>query len=176
MQFHAKRARNIAFGIGSALVCGTMPVSSMAADASSNLKWSTDPSTQCRFVAPDSLGNGHKYWTGYCSTVTHVATGIGMIVARKDNQAGPAFFGEVRAGVPVIGVVDDGDGLRAGLFDGKEIGAAKEAEQVDIDDSFTVAVRAATMVSEHYAQQNNTGSAKHYQGVAQQFASQLEGD
>lgn len=176
VQFHAKNARQIALCLGSALVCGAMPFSSVAADASSSLKWSTDPSTQCRFVAPDSLGDGPKYWTGFCSNVTSVATGVGMIVARNENKAGPAFFGELRAGVPIIGVVDDGGGYSAGLFDGSEIGASKEAERVDIDDSFEVAARAAKMVSEHYAQQKNTGSARHYQAVAKQLASQLERD
>jgi hypothetical protein len=176
VQFHAKNRRQIALCLGAVLVCGTMSVSSEAAGASSNLKWSTDPTTQCRFVAPDSLGDGPKYWTGFCSTVTKVATGAGMIVARKGNQTGPAFFGELRAGVPIIGVVNDGDGYSAGLFDGKEIGVSKEAERVDIDDSFEVAARAAKLVSEYYSQQKNTASAKYYQGVAKQFSTQLERD
>lgn len=176
MQFHAKNTRRLALCVGSALVCGLMSVSSAAADSSPRLAWSTDPTTQCRFVAPESLGNGAKYWTGFCSNLTHVATGVGMIVVRKENQAGPAFFGELRAGVPVIGVVSDGDGYRAGLFDGKEIGASKEAERVDVDDSFKVAAQAAGMVSEYYDQQKNTASAKHYRAVAKQLASQLERD
>lgn len=171
-----KNARQLAICIGSALVCGTMPVSAESAEANSHLKWSTDPTTQCRFVAPDSLGDSPKYWTGFCSNLTNVATGVGMIVARKEKHAGPAFFGELRAGVPVIGVVSDAGGYRAGLFDGKEIGASKEAERVDIDDSFEVATRAAKRVSEYYAQQKNTASAKHYQAVAKQFSSQLERD
>ncbi|WP_191577310.1 MULTISPECIES: hypothetical protein [Achromobacter] len=176
VQFHAKSMSQLALGIGSALVCAAMPVSAGAAEASASLKWSTDPSTQCRFVAPESLGDGPKYWTGFCSSVTGVATGVGTIVARTANQAGPAFYGELRAGVPIIGVVSDGAGYRAGLFDGKEIGTSKEAERVDIDDSFKVAERAAKQVSAYYAQQKNTASAKHYQGVAKQFASQLERD
>jgi len=176
VQFHAKSMCQLALGIASSLVCAAMPVWAGAVEAGASLKWSTDPSTQCRFVAPESLGDGPKYWTGFCSGVTSVATGVGTIVARTANRAGPAFYGELRAGVPIIGVVSDEAGYRAGLFDGKEIGASKEAERVDIDDSFKVAERAAKQVSAYYAQQKNTASAKHYQSVAKQFASQLERD
>ncbi|WP_233236565.1 hypothetical protein [Bordetella sp. LUAb4] len=150
--------------------------SALGAGSDASLKWSQDPTTHCKFVAPESLGDGPKYWTGPCSNITSIATGVGMIVARKSNQAGPAFYGEVRAGIPIIGVVDDGNGYRAGLFDGKEIGSAKEAERVDIDDSFEVAVTAAKRVSDNYKREGNTASAKHYLAVAKKLDEQLNRD
>jgi hypothetical protein len=171
-----QNARRMSLGAGLGLVCAMLSATVGAVEPATALKWSTDPSTQCKFVAPESLGEGAKFWTGPCSTVTRVATGVGMIAARNGSKAGPAFFGEVRAGVPIIGVVDDGNGYRAGLFDGNEIGAAKEAERVDVDDSFEVAARAAKMVSAQYAKEKNAASAKHYQAVAKQLDSQLNRD
>lgn len=164
----------IACALASALALASTSV--LAAGSDAGLKWSEDPTTHCKFVAPESLGDGPKYWTGPCSNVSSVATGVGMMVARTGSQAGPTFYGEVRAGTPIIGVVDDGNGYRAGLFDGKEIGTAREAERVDIDDSFQVAVVAAKRVSEDYKRQGNTASAKHYLAVAKKLDEQLNRD
>jgi len=83
---------------------------------------------------------------------------------------------EMRAGIPIIGVVDDGNGYRVGLFDGKEIGTAKESERVDIDDSFEVAVVAAKRVGDNYKREGNTATAKHYLAVAKKLDEQLNRD
>lgn len=172
----SKIGSGIAIRVASALAFVLASTSVLAAGSDAGLKWSEDPTTHCKFVAPESLGDGPKYWTGPCSNITSLATGVGMIVARTGSQAGPAFYGELRAGRPVIGVVDDGNGYRAGLFDGKEIGTAREAERVDIDDSFQVAVVAAKRVSEDYKRQGNTASAKHYLAVAKKLDEQLNRD
>jgi hypothetical protein len=175
VQYTEKRHR-LALRATVALASVLLSTTALAAGQSGDLKWSQDPTTQCKFVAPASLGDGPKFWTGTCSNVTQIATGVGMIVARTGKQAGPTFYGEVRAGVPVIGVVDDGNGYRAGLFDGKEIGNEKEAERTDIDDSFEVAVVAAKQVAENYDREKNAASAKHYRAIAKQLQTQLERD
>jgi len=172
----SRKALRATVAAASTLASLLVSASALAAGQDAGLKWSEDPTSHCKFVAPESLGDGPKYWTGSCSNITSIATGVGMILARNGNQAGPAFYGEVRAGVPIIGVVDDGNGYRAGLFDGKEIGNSRESERVDIDDSFEVAVVAAKRVSEDYKRQGNTASAKHYLAVAKTLDKQLDRD
>ncbi|OWT73717.1 MULTISPECIES: hypothetical protein [unclassified Achromobacter] len=171
----SRKALRATVAVASTLASLLVSTSALAAGPDTGLKWSEDPTTHCKFVAPESLGDGPKYWTGSCSTITSIATGVGMILARNGNQAGPAFYGEVRAGIPIIGVVDEGNGYRAGLFDGKEVGL-KDSERVDIDDSFEVAVVAAKRVSEDYKRQGNTASAKHYLAVAKTLDKQLDRD
>lgn len=158
-----------------AAICALGSTAVLAADAK-DLKWSVDASNQCTFVAPASLGEGAKQWIGSCSNLDHKATGIGMIIARNGAKSGPAFYGELRAGVPIIGVVDLPDGYQAGLFSGRDIGDAKESEWTDINDSFDVAVRVAKRVSEHYKQEKNAASAKHYAEVAKRLDAQRPGD
>ena len=77
--------------------------------------------------------------------------------------------------VPIKGVVDVDGGYRVGVFSGREIGEG-DTQWQDRIDSFKVAVRAATMVSEHYAKEKNTASASYYRTVAKQLDAQLDED
>ncbi|QEI09030.1 hypothetical protein FXN63_00055 [Pigmentiphaga aceris] len=136
-----------------------------------DLIWSKDAAGKCSFVAPASLTDAPKQWIGSCQGGK--ANGIGMLRARMGDQAGPAFYGEMREGVPVKGVVDLDGGYRVGLFSGREIGEG-DLQWQDRLDSFNLAVRAATMVSQHYAGQKNTASANYYRDVAKQLEAQVE--
>ncbi len=147
-----------------------------AADRNADLKWSKDASIECSFVAPASLGDGPKSWIGSCPGGSEAkATGIGMLRTRNGDKPGPAFYGEMRAGVPIIGVVDDGNGYQAGLFANGDIGLGDQEKQ-DVTDSFEFAVIAAKRVSEHYAAQKNAASAKYYKDVAKKLDKQLDAD
>jgi len=150
-----------------------LSASALADGPDASLTWTKDASSQCSFVAPASLTDAPKQWIGACANGK--ATGIGMIRARTGNQAGPAFYGELRAGVPIKGVVDLDGGYRVGMFSGREIGEG-DTQWQDRLDSFKVAVRAATMVSEHYAKEKNTASANYYRTVAKQLDAQLDED
>ncbi|AGB75086.1 MULTISPECIES: hypothetical protein [Rhizobium] len=134
-------------------------------------KWSKDPSSQCEFVSPVSLSAGPTYWVGECTA--NRASGFGMLRRRDGNQAGPAFYGEMRAGVPTIGVIDN-EGYRVGRFKNGDIGDDAELEfQVRID-AFEAAVKAAREVGSRYAKQGNQVSAHLYEGVAKQLEEQIE--
>ena len=138
--------------------------------AQAGLTWSQDPTTKCRFVAPRSLPAGPTYWTGDCPGGK--ANGLGMLRRRDGGQAGAAFYGEMRAGVPVIGTIDD-DGYVVGKFADGDLVQDSLEPQVAID-SFRVAAKAARAVSARFRAQNNAGSAQLYAKVAEQLEMQVE--
>lgn len=142
----------------------------LAQEAAGN--WSRDPASHCSFVAPRSLEGGPVFWTGACSGGK--AQGHGMLRRRDGARAGVAFYGEMRGGVPQIGVVDTGEGYRVGEFRQGEIGEGDLEWQVRID-AFNAAARAARAVSAAYRAQGNAASARHYEAVARQLERQNDG-
>ncbi|MBB4571591.1 hypothetical protein [Rhizobium leucaenae] len=141
-------------------------------EAGSEHSWLQDPNTHCRFVAPASLTAGPTFWTGTCTDGK--ASGSGMLRRRDGNRAGAAFFGQMKDGIPQIGVVDLGDGYRAGTFDQDDIGGRAESEpQVRID-AFRAAIEATRFVSAKYKVENNPGSAQLYETLAKTFEAQLD--
>jgi hypothetical protein len=137
--------------------------------------WSQDPTTKCRFVAPSSLGVGPVSWVGACPGGQ--ASGVGMLRRRDGAQAGHAFYGELRKGVPYIGLVEVDGGYQIGHFADGDIGmgeADRSMEFKDRDAAFDTAIRAARAVSAHYAAQNNTESARYYEAVAKKLEDQDE--
>lgn len=134
------------------------------------LSWSQDPTTKCRFVPPRSLPAGPTYWTGDCPGGK--ANGLGMLRRRDGAQAGAAFYGEMRDGVPVIGAIDN-EGYVVGKFVDGDLVQDDLEPQVAID-SFLVAAKAARAVSTRFHQQNNAGSARLYSNVAEQLETQIE--
>ncbi|WP_348649747.1 hypothetical protein [Rhizobium sp. BK602] len=151
-----------------AILCSQGP----AAAGSEDGRWSQDPANHCSFVAPASLTSGPTFWTGACTDGK--ASGMGMLRRRDGDHAGFAFFGRMRGGLPQIGVVDLGDGYRAGPFDKGDIGGEAELEpQVRID-AFRAAAEAARLVSTKFAAEKNAASAQHYQALAKTFELQIE--
>ena len=149
-----------------------MSITVPALAGSADHLWSQDLVSHCEFVAPASLTNGPAFWTGAC--VDGKASGAGMLRRRDGNRAGPAFFGRMKHGLPEIGVVDLGDGYRAGTFSDDDIGGGAELEpQVRID-AFRIAAEAARKVSAKYAAEKNSASAQHYDEIAKTLELQIE--
>lgn len=143
-----------------------------AGQSGGGFAWSQDPATRCQFVAPASLTPGPTTWSGACPGGK--ASGLGMLRRRDGARAGFAFYGELREGVPRIGVVDFGGGYQAGMFENGDIGLAAEiAPQVRID-AFLAAARAARAVSARYSAEGNAASARHYEAVAKTLEQQIE--
>ena len=117
-----------------------------------------------------SLGGSNVHWTGDCPDGK--ASGLGLLLRRGAAKAGPAFYGELRDGVPWIGVVED-NGYRAGRFADGEIGSGEVAPQERMD-AFTTAAKAARAVSAHYAAQGNAASAQYYAEVAKRLDTQID--
>ncbi|NYJ13160.1 hypothetical protein GGI64_004241 [Rhizobium leguminosarum] len=135
-------------------------------------QWSQDPSSHCKFVAPLSLTSGPTFWMGAC--VDGKASGEGMLRRRDGGQAGPAFFGRMKEGVPEIGVVDLAEGFRAGSFSGDDIGGQAEPDPQDRINAFRIAAEAARQVSAQYAAEKNAGSARHYEELAKTLEQQTD--
>lgn len=142
-----------------------------AQEPAGSLTWSKDPASHCEFVSPASLTSGPTYWTGACPD--NKASGPGMLRRRDGDRAGPAFYGDMRAGVPVIGVIDD-EGYRVGRFKDGDIGGDAELEPQVRLDAFRAAAKAAREVAGLYAKQGNAASSRHYETVAQQLDEQIE--
>ena len=134
--------------------------------------WSQDPSTRCRFVAPRSLPAGPTYWTGPCPGGK--AAGYGMLRRRDGARIGPGFFGEMRGGVPQIGVIDLDGGYRVGKFADGDIGGARELEWAERSAAFEAAIRGARAVKAHYVARKNAASARHYEAVIKTLELQIE--
>lgn len=142
-----------------------------AQEPASGLTWIRDPASHCEFVSPVSLTVGPTYWTGACPG--NKASGLGMLRRRDGDKTGPAFYGRMQAGVPVIGVIDD-EGYRVGAFSKGDIGSdAQQQPQVGLD-AFRLAAEAAREVAGRYARDGNAASARHYEAVAKQLEDQVE--
>lgn len=97
-----------------------------------------------------------------------------MLRRRDGDRVGLAFFGKMKDGIPHIGVVDLGDGYRAGNFDRGDIGAQAESDpQVRID-AFRAAIEAARLVSLKYKVEHKDTSAQFYETLAKTFEAQIE--
>ncbi len=142
-----------------------------AQEPAGGLTWSKDPASHCEFVSPVSLTTGPTYWTGAC--LGNKASGSGMLRRRDGDRAGPAFYGEMQAGVPVIGVIDN-EGYRVGGFKDGDIGGDAELEPQVRLDAFRAAAKAAREVAGLYAKQGNAASSRHYETIAQQLDMQIE--
>lgn len=164
-------ARGIKGGLAAIVLFGLGAAAASAAQAGAGLAWSQDPTSKCKFVAPRSLTAGPTYWTGACPAGK--ASGLGMLRRRDGGAAGPAFYGEMRDGVPVIGAVDLNGGYVVGKFTGNDLVQGDLEPQVRID-SFVVAAKAARAVSARFTAQKNAGSARFYAQVAKQLDMQIE--
>ncbi len=135
------------------------------------LPWRNDPVSNCSFVAPASLGTGTIYWTGACPDGK--ASGAGMLRRRDNGRTGGAFYGEMQAGVPRLGVVDYASGYRVGRFVNGDI----EKRQPDTParlEAFQAALRGARTVSAHFASVKNGSSADYYEGIAKLLEAQAK--
>ncbi|MCR0981210.1 hypothetical protein [Roseomonas populi] len=138
----------------------------LSAEEPGRADWARDPGTGCRFQAPASLASGRVFWTGDC--VNGQATGHGMLRRRDAAGAGAAFFGEMREGVPVIGVVEVEGGYEVGRYRAGALGSNSMDFQ-ERTDSFRAAARAARAVAARFAAAGNPGSAAFYEGVAKRL-------
>lgn len=142
------------------------------AQATSEQSWLEDPGSHCKFVAPASLTSGPTFWVGDCANGK--ASGTGMLRRRDGDRVGVAFLGKMADGIPQIGVVDLGDGYRAGKFESGDIGGQSDLDpQVRID-SFRVAVEAARLVSVKYKAEHKDASTQFYQALAETLEAQIE--
>jgi hypothetical protein len=159
---------------GAVALLAALPVDQAAAQGTAAQKWSEDPGTHCRFVAPLSLTAGPTYWVGPCQK--GLASGSGVLRRRDGNLAGPAFYGDIKDGIPSLGVVDLDGGYRVGKFKDGDIGDDKDLEPQVRLDAFRAAENAAKKVAVYYRGLGNPASAKVYEDVAKTLQAQNDED
>jgi hypothetical protein len=144
-------------------VCGVFP-------AFAARTWKTDKSTGCRFEVPATWAGYAVQWTGTCAT--GAADGSGVLRAFRDGKLLESYYGKLKEGVLVIGVVESNEGYVAGRFsDGKPV---KDDDRRTYILAFREAAGAANWASEFYRQRGNTASARYYLAKAKSLNQQMD--
>lgn len=151
--------------------------STVASQEMPDAGWAKDPASGCSFKAPRSLPSGPTYWIGDCTGGK--ATGLGVLRRRDGTVAGEAFYGELKNGVPVIGVIDtrrdDQGGFVLGRWKDGDLVSNDDNPWQDRADAFTTAASAARAASAVFRSQKNEVSASFYAQQAEMLAEQLDG-
>ncbi|MBK0027149.1 hypothetical protein IAE57_13330 [Stenotrophomonas sp. S48] len=146
-----------------------------AGPAAPEAGWSKDPVSGCQFVPPRSLP-GPFYWIGACPGGK--ADGRGVLRRRNGAEAGEVFYGELKDGVPVIGVIDTARGKQGGLIAGRwkdgDLTTGEDSVWQDNANAFTAARKAAQAASAVFKAQNNEASARYYAQQAKMLDEQVD--
>lgn len=138
--------------------------------------WLKDPASGCQFLAPRSLPSGPTYWIGACPSGK--ADGLGVLRRRDGAEAGEVFYGELKDGVPVLGVTDTARGNLGGLIAGRwkdgDLATGEDSVWQDNTDAFTAASKAAQAASAVFKAQNNEASARYYAQQAKMLDEQMD--
>ena len=124
----------------------------------------------CAFEPPDGWDREATRWDGPC--VGGRAQGSGVLKEYRGQEVRRLFFGEMKDGAPVLGVIDQPEGYVAGRFsEGRQIGS--DARQ-DYIRAFDAAAKAAQHVSTRFSQSGNEASARFYEGKAKALREQMD--
>ncbi len=127
----------------------------------------TDRASGCRLMAPRAMPAGATAWIGACAA--GLAQGPGVVrVTPARGRAPVLFYGLMRAGRPVRGVIDAGEDWMIGDF--------RDGERVDVRDDpdagikqFRAAVLGAEVAARWFAAKGATASAAFYRAKAVQI-------
>ena len=154
-----------------AVTCLAVP---SLADEARRSVWAADPATGCRFELPRTLAGGNVFWTGDCPRGR--ASGLGMLRRRNGSTAGAAFFGELKSGVPTIGVIQMPGGYEVGRYQDGDLTSTRSRE-LDFPErleAFRTAAQAARAVAAKFVVAGHDRSAAFYANVARQLDEQEE--
>ncbi len=126
----------------------------------------------CRFVVPERLPARDVRWSGGCAGGR--AEGRGVLRAYAGGRVVGWFYGTLRAGEPVLGVVDLGDGFVAGRFEGARVVADADADRNALIAAFDEAAAAARELAERFRQGGHAASARFYDAKARQLGAQID--
>lgn len=124
----------------------------------------------CRFVPPAGWAAAGTRWMGGCAGGR--AQGRGLMREYQGGRVLRSFYGTLQAGKPVRGVIDLGDGYRAGSFQGDTM--VTSSDRAELIKVFDEAAAAARQAAESYRKARNTSSARYYQDKAKQLAEQID--
>jgi hypothetical protein len=128
-----------------------------------------DRTTGCGFRQPPEWQPYTANWTGPC--IGGVADGLGVLRVYNQSQAVTAFYGRMREGRMVTGVIDGANGYLAGRFDDSAL--VKSDDRDTFIAAFRDASAAANAAGEVFQSQGNAASAKYYRDKAKQLEAQM---
>lgn len=125
---------------------------------------------RCRFAVPEGWSERDVRWSGPCRAGR--AQGRGAMRAYESGKVSRAFYGTLKSGQPVLGVIDQPDGFVAGRFEQGKV--VNDGERNTLIQAFDDASAAARQVAEGYRKAGNAPSARFYEDKAKQLANQLD--
>lgn len=124
----------------------------------------------CSFEVPAQWSREATRWDGECSDGR--AHGLGVLKEYRNGSVTKFFFGRLRGGQPVLGVIDQPEGFIAGTFrDGRAV--PSEERQATIS-AFTEAEQAAKSVSDRFRKAGNAASTEFYRNKARELREQMD--
>lgn len=162
-----------ALALGLAMPALAQPASAPAAAAASASGLIDPPLSgpaRCRFATPNGWDARQVRWTGDCHA--GLAQGLGTLRAIKGKQVLQVFYGSLKNGQPVLGVIEQTGGYRAGRF---ERGAlVNDGERNTLIQAFEEASAAARQVAQRHQAGGNPASARFYRQKASVLAQQMD--
>ena len=125
---------------------------------------------RCRFAVPAGWDTRQVRWTGDCRD--GLAQGLGTLRALQGNKVLRIFYGRLKDGQPVLGVVETDGGFQAGRFENGL--AVQDGERNTLIRAFETASAAAAEVAQRYQAGGNPASARYYRQKATQLAQQMD--
>ena len=126
---------------------------------------------QCRIEIIHGWENADVQWLGECTE--NVAEGLGVLKFYRDGVLLQSYFGQVDHGVPTIGIIDTGSGLKLNA----PANNPTDNPEVERDGYFIalkVASLAAQRTSERLKEEGNMKSSKFYSHVADELWQELQ--
>lgn len=124
----------------------------------------------CSFEVPAQWSREGTRWDGECSDGR--AHGLGVLKEYRNGSVAKFFFGRLRDGQPVLGVIDQPEGFIAGTFrDGRAV--PSDERQATIS-AFTEAEQAARSVSDRFRKAGNAASTAFYRNKARELREQMD--
>jgi len=124
----------------------------------------------CTFEKPESWATSTTSWVGDCKNGR--AEGLGVVKEVDHGRVVRFFFGQLRSGKWVLGVIDQTDGYIAGNFLNEHV--VEPTDRNTILQAFDEAAKAAQSVAERYRQKGNLPSAKFYQAKSTALKNQMD--
>lgn len=129
-----------------------------------------DKTSGCRLVPFRNWAGADVQWVGPCDK--EVANGLGALKRYSGGALEETFYGELKNGAPIVGVVDKGPGYEAGRV---EAGILQDSsDRQENVEAFKIATKAARAVSERFRKAGNAKSATHYRSIAKQLSDALD--
>ena len=124
----------------------------------------------CTFEVPAQWVRDGTRWDGECADGR--AHGLGVLKEYRNGSVAKFFFGRLRGGQLVLGVIDQPEGFVAGSFrEGRVVPSDERQATVS---AFNEAEQAAKSVASRFRKAGNAASADFYSNKARELREQMD--